>query len=209
MAEILTINNLPTLTWNWLKINSTPFSTDALFSGDGDPRISALPQGVEYERHANADAYRDLETGCGKAFGSHFFKDANASLLTVKKGVRAKEPVFIDFDLSDKSATEAFHIIKAEEGAEITVIMRYANSSYDMRRGKRRVHSLDKSAAFGKRFCTDRRYRHNLRGRRPRRSDARDPRRKRNVHGSCGGASGFRKCFQSRHGVLLPRRAEA
>lgn len=128
MAEILTINNLPTLTWNWLKINSTPFSTDALFSGDGDPRISALPQGVEYERHANADAYRDLETGCGKAFGSHFFKDANASLLTVKKGVRAKEPVFIDFDLSDKSATEAFHIIKAEEGAEITVIMRYESA---------------------------------------------------------------------------------
>ena len=128
MTDTLTINNLPTLTWNWLKINSTPFSTDALFSGDGNPRISALPRGVEYERNANADAYRDLETGCGKALGEHFFKDANASRITVKKGVHAAEPVRIDFDLADKSATEAFHIIKAEEGAAVTVIMRYESA---------------------------------------------------------------------------------
>ncbi len=125
MAEILTINNLPTLTWNWLKINSTPFSTDARLSGDGEPRISALPHGVEYERHANADAYRNLETGCGKELGAYFFKDAKASRITVKKGRRVETPVFIDFDLIDKSATSAFHIIKAEEGASITVIMRY------------------------------------------------------------------------------------
>jgi len=128
MSHTLNINNMPTRTWSWLKINSTPFSTDALFSGDGDPRISALPRGVEYERNANADAYRDLETGCGKAFDSHFFKDANASLLTVKKGVHAAEPVRIDFDLADKSAAEAFHIIKAEEGAAVTVIMRYESA---------------------------------------------------------------------------------
>ena len=125
MTDTVTINNLPTLTWNRLKINSTPFSTDALFSGDGNPRISVLPRGVEYEPRANADAYRDFETGCGKALGEHFFKDAKASFLTVKKSVHAAEPVFIDFDLRDKSATEAFHIIKAEEGAEVTVIMRY------------------------------------------------------------------------------------
>ena len=128
MTDTLTINNLPTLTWNWLKINSTPFSTDALFSGDGNPRISDLPRGVEYDRNANADAYRDLETGCGKALGEHFFKDAKASRITVKKGVHAAEPVRIDFDLVDKSATEAFHIIKAEEGAAVTVIMRYESA---------------------------------------------------------------------------------
>ena len=125
MTDTLTINNLPTLTWNWLKINSTSFSTDALFSGDGEPRMSALPRGVEYDRGANADAYRGLETGCGKALGEHFFKDAKASRITVKKGVRAAEPVFIDFDLGDKSATSAFHIIKAEKNASVTVIMRY------------------------------------------------------------------------------------
>lgn len=128
MTETLTINNMPTLTWNWLKINSTPFSIDAVLSGDGNPRISVLPEGVEYERHANADAYRDFETGCGKAFGAHFFKDANASLLTVKKGVRIAEPVRIDFDLEDASATQAFHIIKAEEGAAVTVIMKYESA---------------------------------------------------------------------------------
>ena len=125
MTDTLTINNLPTLTWNRFKINSTPFSTDALFSGDGDPRISALPRGVEYERNANADAYRDLETGCGKAFGERFFKDANACRITVKKDVHAAEPVFIDFDLRDKSATSASIIIKAEKNASVTVIMRY------------------------------------------------------------------------------------
>jgi len=124
MNHTLKINNMPTLTWNWLKINSTPFSTDAAFLGDGDPLVSALPEGVEYERCANADAYRDLETGCGKEFGAHFFKDAKASLFTVKKGWRIETPVFIDFDLTDKSATSAFQIIKAEEGASVTVILR-------------------------------------------------------------------------------------
>lgn len=125
MAEILTINNLPTLTWNWLKINSTPFSIDAHSSSDGNPRISVLPQGVKYERSANADAYRGLEMGCGKALETHFFKDAKASRITVKKGVHVTEPVFIDFDLGDQSETSASLIIKAEKNASVTVIMRY------------------------------------------------------------------------------------
>ena len=124
MSHTLNINNLPTLTWNRLKINSTPFSTDAVFSGDGSPHTTELPEGVEYRERFSAAQYADLETGCGKELGAHFFNNAEASLFTAKKGRHIKMPLVIDFDLRDKSATSAFQIIKAEEGASVTVIMR-------------------------------------------------------------------------------------
>lgn len=124
MSHTLNINNLPTLTWNRLKINSTPFSTDAVFSGDGSPHTTELPEGVEYRERFSAAQYAELETGCGKETGAHFFNNAEASLFTVKKGRHIKTPLVIDFDLRDKSATSAFQIIKAEEGASVTVIMR-------------------------------------------------------------------------------------
>jgi len=124
MSHTLNINNLPTLTWNRLKINSTPFSTDAVFSGDGSPHTTELPEGVEYRERFSAAQYAELETGCGKELGAHFFNNAEASLFTVKKGRHIKTPLVIDFDLRDKSATSAFQIIKAEEGASVTVIMR-------------------------------------------------------------------------------------
>ena len=124
MSHTLNINNLPTLTWNRLKINSTPFSTDAVFSGDGSPHTTELPEGVEYRERFSAAQYAELETGCGKELGAHFFNNAEASLFTAKKGRHIKTPLVIDFDLRDKSATSAFQIIKAEEGASVTVIMR-------------------------------------------------------------------------------------
>ena len=124
MSHTLNINNMPTRTWSWLKINSTPFSTDAAFSGDGNPRTGELPEGVEYRERFHAARYAELETGCGKEPDAHFFKNADASLFTAKKGRRIEKPLVIDFDLTDKSATSAFQIIKAEEGASITVILR-------------------------------------------------------------------------------------
>ena len=124
MSHTLNINNLPTLTWNRLKINSTPFSTDAVFSGNGSPHTTELPEGVEYCERFSAAQYADLETGCGKELGAHFFNNAEASLFTVKKGRHIKTPLVIDFDLRDKSTTSAFQIIKAEEGSSVTVIMR-------------------------------------------------------------------------------------
>lgn len=124
MSHTLNINNLPTLTWNRLKINSTPFSTDAVFSGDGSPHTTELPEGVEYRERFSAAQYAELETGCGKELGAHFFNNAEASLFTAKKGRHIKTPLVIDFDLRDKSATSAFQIIKAEEGSSVTVIMR-------------------------------------------------------------------------------------
>lgn len=125
MSHTLNINNLPTLTWNRLKINSTPFSTDAVFSGDGSPHTTELPEGVEYRERFSAAQYAELETGCGKELGAHFFNNAEASLFTAKKGRHITPPLVIDFDLRDKSATSAFQIIKAEEGSSVTVIMRY------------------------------------------------------------------------------------
>ena len=124
MSHTLNINNLPTLTWNRLKINSTSFSTDAVFSGNGSPHTTELPEGVEYRERFSAAQYAELETGCGKELGAHFFNNAEASLFTVKKGRHIKTPLVIDFDLRDKSATSAFQIIKAEEGASVTVIIR-------------------------------------------------------------------------------------
>lgn len=66
MSHTLNINNLPTLTWNRLKINSTPFSTDAVFSGDGNPHTTELPEGVEYRERFPQRNTRSLKPAAAK-----------------------------------------------------------------------------------------------------------------------------------------------
>lgn len=131
MTDTLQINNLPTLTWNWLKINSTPYAYNDHIAGNGEPHMSELAKGVLYNANASAesDAYYHLETGCGKNLDAQFFgSHVQPAMLTVQKGVRVKQPMFINFELADNSDTAAWYIIKAEEGAEATVIMLFESA---------------------------------------------------------------------------------
>lgn len=131
MTDTLHINNLPTLTWNWLTINSALYEYNDHITGSGEPRMSVLPQGVLFNANASAesDAYYHLETGCGKNLDAQFScSHVQPVMLTVQKGVRVEQPMFINFELADKSDTAASYIIKAEEGAEATVIMLAASA---------------------------------------------------------------------------------
>ncbi|MBP3709860.1 MAG: SufD family Fe-S cluster assembly protein [Treponema sp.] len=126
MTDTLQINNLPTLTWNWLKINSTPYTYNDHVTGNGEPRMSALPKGVLYNANASAesDAYYHLETGCGKNLDAQFLgSHVQPVMLTVQKGVCVEQPILINFELADNSDTAASYIIKAETGSDVTVIM--------------------------------------------------------------------------------------
>jgi Fe-S cluster assembly protein SufD len=119
-----TINPLPVLTWNWLKINSAPFSIDFSPDGDGSPSVTGVSDGIIYEKNGRKTAAQlpVLTTGTGKN-SDILFEQAVPAAFIARKNVQAQQPVLMRFDLKDGSTTASLQIIHAEENAHITVII--------------------------------------------------------------------------------------
>ncbi len=125
-----TINNLPILTWNWLKINNVPFSYSAAVNAADSTVAGTLPEGVSYKADAGSDtgAYAGIATGVGKNTDSVFTEaKVRTALITAKKNVHVSAPVLISFDQADRSSTASAQIIRAEEGSSVTVIISYTS----------------------------------------------------------------------------------
>jgi Fe-S cluster assembly protein SufD len=125
-----TINNIPALTWNWLKINNAPFSYSGAVNGTDSPVYGILPEGVIYKADSDpqAGSYADIETGVGKNIDSVFSEaKVRTALITAEKNVSVSVPVRINFDLQDRSSTASAQIIRAEDGSSITVIIFYTS----------------------------------------------------------------------------------
>jgi Fe-S cluster assembly protein SufD len=130
MSIDTTINNIPALTWNWLKINNAPFSYSAALNAAGSMVKGTIPAGVSYtaDAGAEADAYKGIETGAGKNTDSIFETASGCTaLIKAEKNVQAAAPVRIDFTQDDRSSTVSAQIIRAEEGSSITVILVYTS----------------------------------------------------------------------------------
>lgn len=127
------INELPVLTWNWLKINNAVLPGEG--SGDSskspeqaEQTVSPLPAGVTFTADARdkAGTYAGIRTGVGKNIDS-LLSSAAPSLVTAEAGVKAEKPVVIGFSLDSRSSSVCTQIIRAEENADITVIITYTS----------------------------------------------------------------------------------
>ena len=118
------INALPAPTWNRLGINFTSLAAELPEPAPyrGDP-FSALPEGVSL----SAERLPAPETGMGKAAADFVRENANYRLsLCAAPGVKAKEPVFLNFRLDESNPFLADDVeISAGEGSELTVVMSY------------------------------------------------------------------------------------
>jgi Fe-S cluster assembly protein SufD len=125
--DTTTINELPVLTWNWLKINNASFS----FSGSPGRSacsLSPLPEGVTYREDAGTETakYASVQTGVGKNIDT-LLASSKTALITAKQGVRAAAPVLVSFDLADGSSSVCTQIIRAEKDSSVTVIISYTS----------------------------------------------------------------------------------
>lgn len=143
MKQTLTyknINPLPTLTWNWLKINRAALEYTGDISADGYsvsgsnkdlPSISGITKGVTVTEHGAAIAAKLPPVAGGSG------KDADDLMNTLgvepvviasEKNTSVEKPVTIHFDLKNKSASAFRQIIKADDDSSITVIMDYTSA---------------------------------------------------------------------------------
>ena len=123
-----TINQLPALTWNWLRINranldeSLPQRNDAAVSADG------LTEGITFNRE-DSDSLSGIRTAFGENFDA-VLNQENAAVFSLKAGkdIKTAKPVTISFDFKDDSASFLRQNISAGEGSEITVIMDFSSA---------------------------------------------------------------------------------
>jgi len=122
-----TVNQLPTLTWNWLKINRAPFKGSADIKDNTKPEVSKLPAGVTFTEESISSP-AEIATGMGRTMDTILDQThAACCVLTAEKGIQVQKPVVLHFALKDGSTSFTRQIIRAEEGADITVIMDYTS----------------------------------------------------------------------------------
>jgi Fe-S cluster assembly scaffold protein SufB len=120
------VNNLPTPTWNRLGINFAEFGAEGVkFSPYTGSPLSKLPEGVTLSKLPFPQP--DVATGMGPDAADFVLQNKTYGVsLRAAAGVKAAQPVFLDFRLDGKTPALADSVeIAAEENSEVTVVMSY------------------------------------------------------------------------------------
>ena len=142
-----TLNPLPVLTWNWLRMNKANFLEEAeLKKSLATFEAEQLPRGVQWEQaQSGANENGKLtenggdqngkltENGAPKkitgALGANFDKmilqNAARSTLTISAGAKFDAPIIVRLNLKDGEAAFNELFIDAGEDSEVTVIITF------------------------------------------------------------------------------------
>ncbi len=119
MNRDITVNRIPSLTWNWLKMNQTT-AKDVTVAEELIPQIEAsekisVSEGVETIHEAKTGLGRELnalleEAGIGVAH------------ITVSADTKEAEPVRMEYAYGEGAACANRYEIHAEENSEVTLV---------------------------------------------------------------------------------------
>lgn len=124
------VNKIPSLTWNWLKMNYADLQFESDYKNKTSVSISKLPKGISYEKDAEKYfmSIAPIETGMEKSISTFLYENnVIPSSLVVEQGTKVEEPIFINFDCKDKSYSLSSQIITAKKDSSITVIMNFTS----------------------------------------------------------------------------------
>lgn len=123
----MTLNPLPVLTWNWLRMNKAAFSEEAEFKKSlATFEAEQLPRGVQWEQaQSGALAEADISGALGQNFDQMILQNAARSVLTISADAKFSEPIFVRLNLKDGEAAYNELFIDAEAGSEATVIITF------------------------------------------------------------------------------------
>ncbi len=126
----MSINQLPTLTWNFLKLNSVNIDEEVAINNRGNLNVEDIPSGMTVERDGNL--LSEVKTGMGPAL-DEMMNERKIETLVVRSraGVRVQKPLILRYSLGEGDGTLRRQEIIAEEGSEITVIMDYSSGKED------------------------------------------------------------------------------
>lgn len=117
MGEILKINNLPSPSWSWLKINDAELEFDVQLK-------SVLPEiknECEVEIVKDIPEIPELLSGTGKASDS-IFEDSVPLGIVIPANKKIEKPVVLNYDFENGEDVLSNQIVVAEENSESTLI---------------------------------------------------------------------------------------
>lgn len=122
-----TLNPLPVLTWNWLRMNKANISEEEeLKKSLATFEAEQLPRGVQWEQaQSGALAEAGISGALGQNFDKMILQNAARSVLTISGGAKFAEPIFVRLNLKDGEAAYNELFIDAEADSEATVIITF------------------------------------------------------------------------------------
>lgn len=126
------VNNIPSLTWNWLKLNYAELKIDSEYKEKTNISTSRIPDGATYEKDSEKIlmSVPPVETGMGKSVSTILYENNILPCsLIVNDEQKIEKPFYMHFDCKDKCASLSSQIIIAKKNAEITVIMDFTSDS--------------------------------------------------------------------------------
>ena len=125
-----TVNNIPSLTWNWLRINNSKIELDVDYKDKSDFSVSKMPKGVHFEKDAEKFlmSMPPVESAMGKEFTQMIYDNRIIpSSMVIDVGEKIEKPVYFNFDCKNKAYSISSQIIEAKKDSSVTVIMDFTS----------------------------------------------------------------------------------
>ncbi|MCQ2611263.1 MAG: SufD family Fe-S cluster assembly protein [Treponema sp.] len=119
------VNNIPSLTWNWLRINNADLKVEDNFKLCSKVAISKLPSGVTFTENnlPYISKIRNIDSGMGPAISKYFSDNCiEPSTVVVDSNTKVEKPVIFDFELKNNTANNNHIVIDVKENSALTVI---------------------------------------------------------------------------------------
>ncbi|MBQ4014571.1 MAG: SufD family Fe-S cluster assembly protein [Treponema sp.] len=137
----MTLNPLPVLTWNWLRMNKAVFSEEAEYANKTTAlETSTLPEGAAFTSGKDLKAQEaaapkspaQIEGALGKDFDALLDQNSSqgqeaAAFLELKDGFNSASPLFVRANLEDGAASFKRLFVKAGDNVQATVIIEWTS----------------------------------------------------------------------------------
>ena len=127
-----TLNPLPALTWNWLRMNKASYAEELGYKrSDAKVAISKLPKGAAFTQDGEKEilSLPQIPTALGQNFSSLLAENAAIpAVLEIPEGCKCSEPIIIRAELKDGTASLRSLVIKAGKGSEASVIIEWTSA---------------------------------------------------------------------------------
>ena len=121
----LKINRIPSLTWNWLKMNEAEIEKRDVCPGLQTFDVN-VPDGI-VSKTESAGFASDIKGGAGEVFDAKIKETAEETVSFVcGKGLDATDPVIIRAEYSGGSVGGKRVVLEAEEGAKCTLLVDFS-----------------------------------------------------------------------------------
>lgn len=114
------VNQVPSLTWNWLKMNRGILNIETSLSNKLSPKISGITKDITISETDENNLFSNIEEGIKT---DEFFTNATTTFISIEENVKQTEPVILNYKLESNFSGSARQLIYAKKNSEVTVII--------------------------------------------------------------------------------------